>query len=245
MLTSFAGSRLFGQRYGTGTPWVLALHGWRRDHSDFDAVLSTGGIDAVALDLPGFGSAPAPGEVWGSVDYANAVAPVLDEMQARVVVLGHSYGGRVAVQLAAIYPERVTGLVLSGAPLHEAPGTRSKTPRRFKLARRLAAHGLISEGRIEAMRRRYGSEDYRVATGVMRDILVRALSEDYGPALAALRCPVELVWGDNDTAAPLAVAERLEAELSGAHLVVCEGAGHITPLSVPGELRAALERLRP
>jgi pimeloyl-ACP methyl ester carboxylesterase len=79
----------------------------------------------------------------------------------------------------------------------------------------------------------------------MRDILVRTLAEDYTEALAAVRCPVELVWGDDDTAAPLTVAVQAQRELSDARLVVCQGAGHLTPLTVPGELRAAVERLRP
>ena len=97
---------------------------------------------------------------------------------------------------------------------------------------------------MEALRRRYGSDDYRAASGVMRDILVRTLAEDYTAALAALKCPVELVWGDNDAAAPLAVAQQLRDELADAHLVVCPGAGHLTPLTVPGELRAAIGRLK-
>jgi len=61
-----------------------------------------------------------------------------------------------------------------------------------------------------------------------------------------LRCggPVELVWGDDDMAAPLATAEQLQRELPHAHLVVCRGAGHLTPLTAPGELRAAMERLK-
>ncbi len=245
MLTSFAGARLFGESYGTGTPWVLALHGWRRDHADFDAVLGPPGLDAVALDLPGFGSAPAPEAVWGTPDYARAVAAMLDEMAPRVVVLGHSFGGRVAVHLAAIRPDRIAGLVLSGVPLHRPPGSRLKAPLRFRIARGLAAHGLVGKERIESLRQRYGSDDYRAASGVMRDILVRTLAEDYTEALAAVRCPVELVWGNDDTAAPLSVAEQAQHELSDARLVVCQGAGHLTPLTVPGELRSAVERLRP
>jgi pimeloyl-ACP methyl ester carboxylesterase len=116
---------------------------------------------------------------------------------------------------------------------------------RFKIGRALAARGLLSEEKIEAMRRRYGSDDYRAATGVMREVLVRALSEDYNGVLEGLSCPVELVWGDNDAEAPLSVGEQLDCELAHAHLVVCKGAGHLTPLTAPGELRAALERLRP
>ena len=245
MLTSFAGSRLFGESYGAGTPWVLALHGWRRDHRDFDAVLAVPGMEAVALDLPGFGSAPAPDTAWGSADYAETVAAVLGEMAPRVVVVGHSFGGRVAVHLVASHPDRIAGLVLSGAPLFRFPGARARPRLGFRMARGLAARGLIGQERMEGLRQRYGSDDYRAASGVMRDILVRTLAENYDESLARLKCPVELVWGDDDTEVPLAVAERLQGELAQAHLVVCPGAGHLTPLTVPGELRAAIGRLRP
>ncbi|MGD1011126.1 MAG: alpha/beta hydrolase [Acidimicrobiales bacterium] len=244
MLTSFAGSSLFGESYGTGKPSVLALHGWRRDHHDFDGVLSPPGMDAIALDLPGFGSAPAPEAVWGTPEYAAAVSAVFGEMTEDVVVLGHSFGGRVAVHLAEMCPERIAGLVLTGVPLYRPSGRRVKPPLRLRMARGLAAHGLVDQAQVEALRQRYGSDDYRAASGVMRGVLVRTLTEDYAEAIAAVRCRVELVWGDDDTAAPLAVAERAEGALADAHLAVCRGAGHLTPLTVPGELRSAIERLR-
>ncbi len=245
VLTSFAGSQIFGEVSGTGKPDVLALHGWRRDHRDFAATLksSAGELDAIAVDLPGFGGTPAPEEVWGSPQYAEALLPVLDHMQAGVVVIGHSLGGRVGVHLAAIAPDRVAGLVLTGAPLFRAT-PQARPPFRFRAVRRLAKSGLVSEARLERHRQRYGSADYKAATGVMRDILVTLLAEDYSDALAKVSCPVELVWGDDDTAAPLAVAQRIHEALPGSHLVVCEGAGHLTPMTVPAELRAAIERLR-
>lgn len=245
MLTSFAGARLFGESHGAGTPTVLALHGWRRDHRDFDAVFAGSDLSAIALDLPGFGSAPVPDATWGSPEYAAAVAEVLDEMAPRVVVLGHSLGGRIAVELAAARPERVGGLVLTGAPLFRPDGARAKPRLDYRLARRLARSGLFSAARLEALRQRHGSDDYRAAHGELRNILVKLLAEDYAPALAAISCPVELVWGDDDRAAPLAVAERIQAALAGSHLVVCPGAGHLTPLTVPGVLREALVRLLP
>jgi pimeloyl-ACP methyl ester carboxylesterase len=247
VLTSFAGAQLFGESYGTGTPAVLALHGWRRDHQDFRAMLTEPlpALDAIGLDLPGFGVTPAPDQPWGSPQYAEALLPVLDEMQQGVVVVGHSFGGRVAVHLAAIAPDRIAGLVLTGAPLFR-PGAAPRSPLQFRVVRKLAARGLVSEERLERYRQKYGSADYKAASGVIRDILVILLSEDYGDALSKVTCPVELVWGEIDTVAPLAITPRIQAALPhGAHLVVCNGAGHMTPTSVPGELRAAIERLLP
>ena len=239
MLQAFAGGRLFGEQYGTGTPWVLALHGWGRTHADFSRTLD--GIDAVAVDLPGFGATPPPADVWGSPEYATAVAELIDEP---MVVLGHSLGGRVAVHLAAHRPDLVRALVLTGAPLIRADGG-TKPALRYRIGRALNRVGIVSDTRMEDLRQRYGSADYKAAQGVMRDIHVRLVNETYDAPLAAIRCPVELVWGDDDTAAPLAVAAQLEALLPDARLTVVDGAGHLTPTTAPDALREALLRQRP
>ena len=79
----------------------------------------------------------------------------------------------------------------------------------------------------------------------MREVLVRRLAERYDDALAAVRCPVSLVWGDDDTAAPLSLARAAAARLADAELTVEPGAGHLTPLTVPATLRrVVVERLR-
>jgi len=244
MLTAFDHGRLFGERSGTGEPWVLALHGWRRTHRDFAAVLD--GLDAIALDLPGFGASPPPPEAWGGSEYAKAVVPVVETMAAPVVVLGHSFGGRVAVHLAAARPDLVRALVLTGVPLLRPPDAPAARPAlAFRVARVLHRRRLISDDRMEQYRQKFGSEDYRLATGVMRAVHVRAVNETYEEQLDAVRAPVELVWGDDDTAARLSVAQLAEARLADGRLTVLPGAGHMTPLTAPAELRAAIERHRP
>ena len=243
MLKSFAGGAVFGETVGGAAPRVLALHGWRRERGDFRRVLD--GLDAVALDLPGFGASPPPVEAWGSAQYAAAVAPVLEELGGPAVVVGHSFGGRVAVHLAATWPDRVAALVLTGVPLLRpvGAGPGRKAPLAFRTARALHKRGLFPDDRMEALRKRHGSADYRAAEGVMRDVLVRVVNETYEEQLRSVRCPVELVWGDDDTAAPLEVAERA-AEMLGdlATLTVLPGAGHLTPSTAPDALRAAVER---
>lgn len=242
MLQAFDSGRLFGVVHGTGPARVLALHGWRRTSADFAPVLAGLAVGAVALDLPGFGATPAPPEAWGAADYAKAVSAVLADMDTPVVVLGHSFGGRVAVHLAADRPDDVAALVLTGVPLIRRAPT-GRAPLRFRAARWLHQKGLVSDERMEALRRQHGSADYRAATGVMRDVFVRVVNESYEEPLGRLQCPVELVWGDDDTEAPLGVAQSAAALLRDrATLTVLPGAGHLTPSTIPDQLRAAVER---
>jgi pimeloyl-ACP methyl ester carboxylesterase len=157
-------------------------------------------------------------------------------------VVGHSFGGRVAVALAAARPDLVGALVLTGVPLVALSGRRRRPPAAYRAVRALSRARLLSEERLEEARRRYGSEDYRNAQGVMRAVLVRVLSETYDEQLSLLRCPVELVWADDDTEVPLAVAEKALDLLPGAVLTRCGPAGHLTPVTAPEALRGALDR---
>ncbi len=250
MLRTFAGGTLFGTRTGEGEPRVLALHGWARTHRDFDAVLrpvDAPELAAVAVDLPGFGATPPPTEPWGSEDYARCVGAVLEEMTSPVVVLAHSFGGRVAVHLAAARPHAVHALVLTSVPL-----LRLTPPRRpalaYRAVRSLHRAGLVGDERMERARRRHGSADFAAAIGVMRQVHGRVVTESYEAQLDALCCPVTLVWGQDDATVPLGIAEAALDRLRGVHagmaadLVVVPGVGHLVPLAAPGALRAAVER---
>jgi pimeloyl-ACP methyl ester carboxylesterase len=247
MLRSLAGGTMFGETWGDGAPEVLVLHGWRRTHADFTPSVGPaspgGALPTVAPDLPGFGATPAPLSAWGSADYAEAVAHVAgtESPDRPLVVVGHSLGGRVAVQLAAHHPDLVGALVLTGAPLVPRTGVR-RPAARFRLVRALRRARFVSESRLEGARQRYGSADYRAAEGVMRDVLVRMVNERYDDALAALRCPVELVWGDDDRDAPLEGARAIAARVPGTVVTVCAGAGHLVPLTAARELRGAVDR---
>lgn len=241
MLTVLAGDVL-ADRTGDGPATVLALHGWGRSGDDFAPVVA--GTDALAVHLPGFGRTEAPPQVWGSPEYAEHLATALAGTGPYVVV-GHSFGGRVAVRLAAAHPELVRALVLTGVPLVRA--TPPPRPRlSLRLAKRLAAAHLLPVSVVERLRRRGGSADYNAAQGVMRGVLVKVVGEDYTGDLARIagRLPVHLVWGEADDAAPLAGA-RLAADALGVDVEVVPGAGHLLEgdlaAAVRGRLLAVLE----
>ena len=192
MLKSFAGGSVFGELTGDGPPQILALHGWGRDHGDFDEVLQ--GLDAIAIDLPGFGASPEPDVAVGSSGYADLIAAVLDEFEEPAILVGHSFGGRVAVQLAATQPDRVAAVVLVGVPLLRRSRPARRPPLSYRLLRALHQAGLVGDDRMERARRHHGSADYRQARGVMREVLVKVVNESYESQLREIRQPVYLVW---------------------------------------------------
>jgi pimeloyl-ACP methyl ester carboxylesterase len=234
-----------GVRHGRPPARVLALHGWRRTHADFDEVLR--GLDAVAPDLPGFGATAPPEAGWGSPEYAEAVIPVLEEEAWPVVLLGHSFGGRVALLIAAGRPDLVKALILTGVPLLRPGGAPPPRPAPgLRLAKALNRVGVVSDARLERRRRRSGPPDYQAVTGVLREVFVRAVNETddgtYRRALGAVECPIELIWGENDSAAPVAVADEAAALAPGSTVIRLAGVGHLTPNEAPAELQAAIRR---
>ncbi len=240
MLKAYLGGEVFGASKGDVRPSVLALHGWGRNHRDLSSAL--GDIPHLAIDLPGFGASPPPPSAWGAEEYAQRLSPLLDELNRPAVIVGHSFGGRIAVHLATARPGAVGGLVLAGVPLLHREGKPRKPPRGFRLGRALHRLGLVSDSRMDELRERYGSADYRRAQGVMRAVLVKAVNESYESELERITCPVELVWGDADTAAPASIASRAEILLADARLTVIARGDHFTPLTRPDELRAAVAR---
>jgi pimeloyl-ACP methyl ester carboxylesterase len=244
VLHSFLDGAVFGVAAGDGPPRVLLLHGWQRTHEDFGELareLAGSGTASLAIDLPGFGASPPPTQAMGARGYATTLEPLIDDLALHgpVLVVGHSFGGRVAVCLGTARPDSIAGLVLTGVPLVRDAMPHRAVSRQYRAIRALARWHVLSPGALEAARRRYGSADYRAATGVVRDVLVATVGESYESELAALRCPVSLVWGARDTTAPIEVARAAVERCATATLSVLDGVGHFVPTEAPGPLAVA------
>jgi pimeloyl-ACP methyl ester carboxylesterase len=239
VLKAYGDGTIFGTPYGEGPVRVVWLHGWARQSQDFAAaavLLADEGIASVALDLPGFGASPAPASGIGARGYAELIAPVLTDLGVGPLVLvGHSFGGTIACVIASSHPELVEQLVLTGVPLIRR-GT-ARAPGMYRLLRWLHRRGVLSEVRMEAARQRYGSSDYRNASGTMRDVLVASVNESYEHELATIVAPVTLLWGERDNVTPEDVALRASHILQATHtLVSLPGVGHLVPTDAPTDL---------
>jgi pimeloyl-ACP methyl ester carboxylesterase len=231
---------LFAKGFGNPPFDVLALPGWMHTVADYDQTLRE--FAALAIDLPGFGGAqPPPSSAWSTGQYAEALLPALEAFATPPVLVGHSFGGRVALQLATMRPNAIKALVLTGVPELIAHD-KSKPNFVHRSIRALHRRGLVSDARLERWKEQHGSADYRHSTGVMRDILVKAISENYEGQLRSLSVPTTFIWGENDTAAPLTdVEQALELVPAGtASLQVLKGVGHLTPLEAPGAIASVI-----
>ncbi|HUY43195.1 MAG TPA: alpha/beta hydrolase [Acidimicrobiales bacterium] len=245
MLRVYDEGRLFGETFGEDPPRVLWLHGWGRTSADFSVAaraLAEEGVGSLSVDLPGFGSSPLPEGVGGAELYADALVGLLRQLATQPIILvGHSFGGSVALTLAAREAPLVKHLVLTGTPRLSPSLSRTVAPRAYRWWRWAARRGLVSEARMERARQRYGSPDYRQAHGALREILVASVNESYEVALASLVTPVTFVWGENDRDVPLDVAVRAMALVSvPAQLRTLPGVGHLTPTEAPGALADAV-----
>ena len=92
---------------------MIFLHGWGGDVRSFLFIAKNLGVSATLVDFYGFGKTPHPDYPLTVKDYAEGVIETMDAAGiAKADIVGHSFGGRVAIYLAAYYPERVNKLVL-------------------------------------------------------------------------------------------------------------------------------------
>lgn len=232
---------------GTGRPVVL-MHGWGCTLDTVRSIAATASKThrVLNLDMPGFGHSAEPTEVWTVDDYTALVVRFIELLELeRPILIGHSFGGRVAIQLAARRPDMVDSLVLV-----DAAGVKPKRPLsyyikvyRFKTLKALA-NAVLGKKRaakvIERMRGRSGSADYASASPRMRAIMSRVVNLDLTPCMPLIKAPTLLVWGENDTATPISDARTMERLISGAALVSFPGCGHYSFLDNPVQFAAVL-----
>lgn len=214
---------------GSTAPLLVWAHGWGHTHANLLPLAEAMRPATSALiDFPGFGASPLPPGVWGTADYADACAKWLAGLlPGPRVWIGHSFGCRVGLQLAARHPEAVDALFLiaaAGLPPRRSPEQRLRLAARrwaFRLARSIVPEGPAQE----RLRRRFGSADYANA-GPLRPILSKTVAEDLSAVAAQVRCPTVLIFGEHDRETPPELGERLQVLIPNSRLHVLRGFDH-------------------
>jgi pimeloyl-ACP methyl ester carboxylesterase len=220
------GGTLVDEVIGGGTEREMVfLHGWGANRESLRgiAVLFENEYRIHLIDLPGFGEAPVPPSDWGTPNYTDLVHQfLLERVRGPIVLVGHSFGARVSLRLAARHLPQLRAIVLMGAPGLAAQGLSRKRARAWGIrALRQTLRALVpltGSGPLEWHTGRFGSKDY-LAAGPLRPILVRTVNEDLSECARQVDCPVLLLWGEEDTETPLWLAWRF-SELMNGHATV-------------------------
>ncbi len=222
---------------GDAAKWHFVwAHGWGQNRAALkllaQPLFTIGTHDFV--DFPGFGNSPKPTAAWSTADYADFMARWLGQNATGkpVVWIGHSFGCRVGVQLAARHPGTIDRMMLvagAGLPRHRSSLEQAKLKGRiygYKALKRLAPLAGISQDRL---RDRFGSADYKAA-GALRDILIKVVNEDLSDVAQKITCPVHLVYGSRDTETPPEIGERLAKLIPTSQLAILDGLDHYSVL---------------
>jgi pimeloyl-ACP methyl ester carboxylesterase len=199
---------------------ILFLHGWggSRDSLRGIATLFQHTHRVHIFDLPGFGEAPPPPNDWGTIEYADLVQHyILDKISGTVVLVGHSFGGRVSIRLASRRLPPIREVVLLGVPGLPQPSLSRTRLRRWwiRTLRRvlIGLKPIIGERGVQWHTETFGSKDYQAA-GALRPVLIKTVNEDLTESARSIACPVLLIWGTDDTETPPWLARRY-SELLG------------------------------
>ena len=245
MQLEWRGIRVYITREGREGRGVLLLHGWMCSSDMMEGIQRalSGQMRTATIDFPGHGlkgQAPAPREVWGVPDYMELAAEVIRVLNlAPCDIIAHSFGARVAILLAATYPELVGRMVLTGAAGLRREKTKAETKRQkmygvlksgLKTAEKMKIFGNLPSRLQESLIQRYGSADYKVLSPEMRQTFNEIVNQDLAEELPLIQAPTVLFWGENDTETPLWMGRKMQQLIPDAGLVVEESAGHFAYL---------------
>jgi|GEM_PF-163430 len=220
-------------------PTVVILHGWGRSLAAMRPLgeLLASSYRVVLIDLPGFGLSPLPPEAsndgggWGTFEYSERVKRFLDQSGIdSCILVGHSFGGRISVQLASRYPDLARGLVLIGS--HGLKRKRAPIDTlRITAIRYLGTTAKKIDGafgtRLFAhyVAPRFGSADYKAA-GELRKTLVKTVNEDLTLEAGGIKAPTLLLWGADDQQTPLDLAHSFNRLIRNSELHIFPHKGH-------------------
>ncbi|MCI3273462.1 alpha/beta fold hydrolase [Streptomyces cylindrosporus] len=228
---------------GTGEPLVFLHGGGVVEGFGFLGGLAERFRVVVPL-LPGYGSTELDPPVSSRREVAEHTRDVLDALGVeRAVLVGHSMGGWRAAHFAALFPERVSRLVL-GAPWGmDVPGHPSADLAPMSPAERLAA--LTTDPRILEGRFPTGPDpEFQAARVREHESRTRYVPGDGDHALAdvlaGITAPTLLLWGEEDAVNPLPQAAAWQKALPHATLRTFPGRGHLLFHEDPGILQAAV-----
>lgn len=229
-------------------PVMLFLHGWQDDLHTFDALANAlkdkGRI--IRVDLPGFGASEMSKFAWHLDDYVGFVTDFIAKIGISPdILVGHSFGGRIAIKAIATKALRSRKVVLIGS----AGVAKIYTVRTIifnicaKVGKVITLIPPFFFWRDQIRRKLYAiaGSDY-LNTRALSETFLNIIKEDLSSAAAAIDIPTLLIWGSNDTQTPLGDGKKLANIIHGSRLEIILGAEHFVHREYPDQVSQLIQQ---
>lgn len=218
-------------KFGSSKKYIVFLHGWASDLNSF-LWLKDYFVDdysLIFLDFDGFGKTPEPKEPLSVSDYVLKLKALLDEFCVdELVLVAHSFGGRVAIKFLFYFQSQFKKVSLC---LVDAAGIKPRRNLIYHLKvskyKRLKNKQNKTQKDFEKLRK-FGSDDYKVLSDVMKQTFVNVVNEDLSRCTKFLKCKTLIVWGTNDKETKPFMARKLNKLINGSKLIFLKDAGHFS-----------------
>lgn len=190
-------------------------------------------------DLPGFGQSEKPSKPLYLSDYVSFVDRYLKTSKLRdIILIGHSFGGRIAIKLAANNYTRIKSLILTGTPgINPVPRTKKVFFNILsKIGNMLFAIPIFSSFKNQARKILYklaAASDFYNTDEALRQTFKNIVAEDLSLYLKDVKIPTLLIWGEDDSIVPVDIASRMSKLIPQAQLITIPNARHGVPWTHP------------
>jgi len=207
---------------------LVVLHGWRSDLNQWLPVAKILSRDnrVVLLDLPGRGQSEVPKFALSTYGYADFVKLLLKKLNiSKYTLVGHSFGGRVAIVLASEKNSQVDKLILVDSAGIEEKLIKTKVKIKALKTISKVVKPFVPRSIFENARNSFGSRDYK-ESGVMRETFVKVVNEDLKHLLPTIHVPTLIVWGSDDQVLDVKYARVFRSNIINSKIKIVYGSNH-------------------
>lgn len=228
---------------------VILLPGWLCDHNALAPIANhlKSKFKVYSIDVVGFGKSELPDKPYDTNKYGDWLKELIEKLEIEnPILIGHSHGGRMAINYAGRNLGTVNKMILI-----DAAGIKPKrklgyfirvyTYKFLKNIYKILPKNKMFENMKTRSMKRFGSSDYQNSPDVLKKTMSNILNEDQKEIMPNIKTPTLLIWGDKDTATPIQDGKAMEKLIPGSGLVEVKGGGHYSFLDNPTLVCAVLD----
>jgi pimeloyl-ACP methyl ester carboxylesterase len=219
---------------------IIILHGWGHNAAmwaNLQSQLTNLGHRVIVEDLPGFGKRVNQALDFGVGDYADWFLKEFDSVIStdKITLIGHSLGGRIGIELAQHNPSWLDELILIGTPGIYEPNAKTKFIKNLSFLKQIPGLSKLASG---------VNSEYELAKVTnLKETYQKVVSHNQKYILPNINIPTTLIWGSQDLAVPVGIANEMNSLIVGSKLILIPNSGHSPHLDNPNLLFGILKKI--